>query len=201
MATRHRLIVPPRALEKYRKWPSGDHVGLQSSAASSVTDTPSCAASEPLAATVQMSFCPLCPRSPQKAIRAPPGDQLGCSALMVVASGRICPELTLTTDSPVALLKRAVGSVNVPGATTISAPSGDQLGEYPKPVRRVTDSPEALIRNTPPPSRSDRNAMRSPSGENAGCRSSAGESGVKRTAFLPPMRSKYRSVSLPTVFA
>src|SRR5262245_47127527 len=40
----------------------------------------------------------------------------------------------------------------------------------------------------PPPSRSERNAIRSPDGENAGCVSSAEESDVKLTVFLPPTR-------------
>src|SRR5262249_18572868 len=65
IGTRQRFIVPPRSLEKYRYRPSGDHTGLQSSAASSVTDVPSRASSDPSAALVQISRCPELPRSPQ----------------------------------------------------------------------------------------------------------------------------------------
>jgi hypothetical protein len=39
---------------------------------------------------------------------------------------------------------------------------------------------------TPPPCLVEENAMRSPSGENAGDVSAAGESGVRMIAFLPP---------------
>ena len=51
MGTRHRFMLPPRSLEKYRYRPSGDQTGLQSMAGSSVT----AAACPPVAATVKMS--------------------------------------------------------------------------------------------------------------------------------------------------
>ena len=37
MRTRHKFMLPPRSLAKYRLWPSGDQTGLQSRAASCVT--------------------------------------------------------------------------------------------------------------------------------------------------------------------
>lgn len=59
MRTRHRFMLPPRSLAKYRWLPSGDQTGLQSRAASSVTAT-GCV---PSADTVQISRCP--PREAQ----------------------------------------------------------------------------------------------------------------------------------------
>jgi len=56
--------------------------------------------------------------------------------------------------------------------------------------RRLTDSPVAPIKKIPPPSRSERKAMSSPSGENAGCLSSAGESSVRLITRSPPTRFK-----------
>ncbi len=70
----------------------------------------------------------------------------------------------------------------------IRVPSGDQAGLRPKSVSRRTEPPIEPMTKIPPPSRPERNAMRCPSGENAGCPSSAGESSVRLTGRLPPMR-------------
>ena len=123
-------------------------------------------------------------------MRAPLGDQAGCNARPVTASARLWPDATVTSLNPVAVPLRSVGVVNVFGAITISRPSGDQHGEYPALVKRVTDSPVADIRKMPPPSRSDRKAIRSPSGENAGCESCAGDSAESRCGVFDPTRSR-----------
>ncbi len=81
---RQRSMTPPRSLEKYRKRPSGDHVGFHSVEASSVTGT-----SEPSATlTVHRSRWPEPLRRPQKAMRAPLGDQSGSTASWSVRKGR-----------------------------------------------------------------------------------------------------------------
>ena len=74
-------------------------------------------------------------------MRAPPGDQLGCSARDLTASARVCPDFTFTTDSPSAPPPTSVGYSKPICETTIDSPSGDQAGENPNSVRRVTDSP------------------------------------------------------------
>src|SRR5215211_3115988 len=102
-----------------------------------------------------MSRCPLCARTPQYAIRIPFGDQAGCTALPSIPRGRLCPDLRFTIVSPRTDEKRPVGDRNPSGETTISVPSGDQLGEKPPSVRRLTDSPDEVIRKIPPPSRPD----------------------------------------------
>ena len=69
--------------------------------------------------------------------------------------------------------------------------SGDQSGRYPRSVIRRTDSPVAPMTKMPPPSRSERKAMCSPSGEKAGWRSSAAdEPSVRLIALPPPMRCR-----------
>src|SRR5258706_6931492 len=82
-----------------------------------------------------------------------------------------------------------------------SVPSGDQDGLNPTRVTRLTASPVRPITKMPPPSLLDRNAMRSPSGENAGMSSSAGESLVRFTGFEPDVlcrkMSKLPSDSAP----
>src|SRR5439155_6691894 len=46
--------------------------------------------------------------------------------------------------------------------------SGDHAGEWPKSETRRTEPPSAPISKMPPPLRSDRKAMRPPSGEKIG---------------------------------
>src|SRR5262245_45442783 len=109
IAIRQRFIVPPRRLEKYRNAPSGDHAGLQSTAASAVTSSGPRSRSEPSAAAVQMSRWPVAPRRLQKATRWPCGDQAGCIASVSLRSWRIAPVATFTAVSPPPTDPRSVG--------------------------------------------------------------------------------------------
>src|SRR4030095_8681810 len=101
----------------------------------------------------------------------------GCTASPFVSSRR-CPVSMLVTHNAL-FDQRMVGLSTGSSAHTMNLPSGDQDGEYPDVEMRRTDSPVAPITNMPPPSRPERNAMRSPSAENAGSVSSTGESAVR----------------------
>ena len=180
IATRHKFMLPPRLLAKYRWRPSGDHTGFQSSAASDVTGT----GVPPSAGIVSISRCPKAPslKTVQYAIRWPCGDQLGWIPL-TSDNRRRSPDASVTAQRSLGPTWKTFGGEV---ANTSWVPSGDQAGVYPLSVMRRTDSPVRPITKIPPPWRSDRNAIRSPSGENAGCVSSSGESLVRLIGFCPP---------------
>src|SRR6266496_5512231 len=89
---------------------------------------------------------------------------------------RLPPVETFTAQRPRCGPARSLAKRKEPAATAISRPSGDQVGLKPKSVKRRTDSPVEPIRKMPPPSRSERKAIRSPSGEKTGCQLSEVES-------------------------
>ena len=102
--------------------PSGDQTGSQSIAASVVTAT----APPPAAATVNTSRCPPLDTL-QYAMRWPWGDQRGWTASPGVSIRRRAPEETsIAHSSP--FPERLATSLQLAVDTTISRPSGDQLG-------------------------------------------------------------------------
>ena len=162
-----RFIVPPRLLASYMYLPSGDQTGLQSTAVSSVTWT-GVELSDPSLATVRMSRCAARVRPPYT-IRRPEGDHRPPTA-SASATLRRAPSERLTIHS-VLWVCRLIGSMTGSPATTRALPSGDQRGSYPASVMRRTYSPVASITKMPPPARSERNAIRAPSGKRrAPCR-------------------------------
>ena len=126
IATRQRFMEPPRTLAKKSVRPSGDQTGFQSTAGSLVTSTGtgSPAAS---AGIVHRSRWPLSCRRPQKAMRRPPGDQLGWTASPPFVSCRTSPPDDGTTHS-CARASRLQGFCPSPLEKTICLPSGDQAG-------------------------------------------------------------------------
>ena len=93
------------------------------------------------AAIVQMSRWPLPFLRPQKAIRFPLGDHLGCTASPCFVSELISPSPEDGTTHSWASASRLQGFWPVPLEKTICFPSGDQEGSWPKSVSRFTDSP------------------------------------------------------------
>src|SRR3972149_6858969 len=110
-------------------------------------------------------------------MRRPCGDQLGCTASPCLVSGRISPPDAGTTHSCALVVTRLQGFCPSPSEKTILEPSGDQAGSKPKSESRFTDSPVEPITKMPPPPRSERKAMRSPSGGNAGAGGGGGGGG------------------------
>ncbi len=103
----------------------------------------------------------------QYAMRVPCGDTRGWTA-SPRTNRRGSPPSTDTVQSSLKTKRRSGPCGPSPLAYTIDLPSGNHAGWKPPWVRRLTDSPVRPIRKMPPPSRVDRKAMVSPSGENAG---------------------------------
>src|SRR6185436_5839958 len=143
---------------------------------------PSVAVSEPFAATVQRSLCPLPFRSDQNAIRAPCGDQDGCKA-RTFPTIRFLPVASSTAQRPSPGPPTESGEKKVLVETAISRPSGDQVGLKPKSVKRLTDSPVGLIRKMPPPSRTERDPFAV--GREGGLPVVGGRTGGQQRRFAP----------------
>ncbi len=104
------------------------------------------------------------------------GPRRRCAGRSATSSAARRPPLPATVCRPVARSirsswlsdTRTVGSVTASVAQTIDRPSGDQAGLLPMSEILVSPPPSAFIRKMPPPACSERNAIRLPSGENAG---------------------------------
>src|SRR5919197_5231333 len=158
----------PRAEAKRMKRPSG----AQSTCHPSPTPDRS-TNSEPSALTMDMTWSPV--RLELKAIRVPSGDQDGYSPPSVWGR-RCCPEPSACmSESPEHRSPRPGGHSTSPGlAYAILDPSGDQAGDRPAVSRRCFVPSAFMTQISGSPLRSDRNAMREPSGDQDGSKSSPG---------------------------
>ena len=162
------------------KRPSGDHVGLQSVAASLNTGV----GSPPWAGIVMMSIWALVPSRVWKTMRWPWGDQRGMTP-SPEPSRRASPPSTGTTHSSLTPSQFSGMRPTRSVAYASIVPSGDQEGLKPSRVTLLTASPVRPITKMPPPSRLDLNAILCPSGENAGWSSSSVEPSVRQMGILP----------------
>src|ERR1051325_1255731 len=119
-------------------------------------------------------------------MRLPCGDQFGCTPSLSDRT-RYSPVVAFTIHIRLGKLVRPELSTLF-SAKTISCPSGDQAGLYPKSVSGLGDSPVMLITQMPPPPSRvvRRKAMRLPSGDRAGWVSCASELSVRFVVLREP---------------
>ena len=123
---------------------------------------------------VQMSTCNGGPIRLVNAMRRLCGDQLGITASAREARAFRSRRPPSTARSARDEFCGFNSTFSIVKARRV--PSGDQAGLKPRGETLLMASPVRPITNSPPPSRLDRNAMRLPSGENAGWSSSPAES-------------------------
>src|SRR6266540_673717 len=158
--------------------PSGDQSTCQPSPTLERSTT-----REPSTSTMDIKCWP--ERLELKAIRFPSGDHDGYSPPSVSGT-RCCPEPSaFMIESPEHRGPRPGGHGWSPGlAYAIFEPSGDQAGERPSASPRWPDPSAFMSQISGSPLRSERNAIRAPSGDHVASKSGPGDR-VRRVRPVP----------------
>ena len=118
---------------------------------------------------------PSADRRPKNSRLLPSGDHTGLSAVIKPSAMRVVlPPFVGTTNTAVPGARGPTPVSHGPVQYAMLCPSGEKRGQRPASAIKRALPPSAGITHTPPPPRFDRKAIRLPSGEMSGSRSSAG---------------------------